>query len=512
MTVVYKQKYIFREGTIMKKVFAVLLAALLTLTLAIPAFADAAETGSITLNNINESTTYDIYRLLDLESYDVSLDAYAYTVNSDWTGFFATSEALEYVSIDGSGYVTWEKEEDAATVAAFAKLALDYAKKNDVDPVKSSANVGEMAVSTGTDGKLCGKFSDLALGWYLVDSTIGSLCGLTTTKPNASLNEKNGIPTLEKDVQEGSTSEWGDKNYEDMEKLVYFRVTIHAQAGAENYVLHDLMSDGFTFDKVTKVEHKAAAAVTSTTLTEGTDYTIWKSADVATDTNVTTDDCTLELRFTKALCDRLGNDDLVTVYYQAFLNDDAVIAGEGNPNEAWLEYGEGNSTTHDITKTYTFAFDVVKTDSHNALIDGAEFKIYDAATGGNEIKVVRMEDGTYRRAGEGEEGVSIVVKDGKARVIGFNNGTYYLEETVAPNGYNKLTVRQKFVISNANLDATFNEGAYVGSGVQVINKTGSMLPETGGFGTTLFIAIGGVAMLAAGVLLFAKKRMSQIAE
>ena len=123
-----------------------------------------------------------------------------------------------------------------------------------------------------------------------------------------------------------------------------------------------------------------------------------------------------------------------------------------------------------------------------------------------------MDDGvTYRRARADEIGIDIVVKDGKVRVVGFDNGTYYLEETEAPDGYNKLSARQKFIISDGNLDATFNGEIYsTGSGVHVVNKTGSMLPETGGIGTVLFITFGAIVVLAAGVLLVTKKRMAMI--
>ena len=104
-----------------------------------------------------------------------------------------------------------------------------------------------------------------------------------------------------------------------------------------------------------------------------------------------------------------------------------------------------------------------------------------------------------------------MVKDGKVRVVGFDNGTYYLEETEAPDGYNKLTARQKFIISDGNLDATFNGDVYsTGSGVHVVNKTGSMLPETGAMGTMLFITFGMFVVLGTGVLLVTKKRMSMI--
>jgi len=239
----------------MKKLFAMLLAVIMLLTLAVPTFA-AEEKGSITINNADESSVYKIYRLLDLESYNVSSGAYSYKVNSDWAAFFATADALAYVAIDASGYVTWINGEDDASVAAFAKLALDYAKKNGIDPVKSSTVSGDFVISTNAEtGAKSGKFSDLPLGWYLIDSNVGALCGLTTTNPDASVNTKNGVPTIDKQVQEDSTSQWADSNSADIGQTVYFRVTINVHAGAENYILHDVMSAGLTFDKVTGIEH-----------------------------------------------------------------------------------------------------------------------------------------------------------------------------------------------------------------------------------------------------------------
>ena len=486
----------------MKKLFVTLLAIVMIFAMAAPAFAAEDELGSITMNNVIDDATYDIYRILDLESYNPATGAYSYKINADWADFFATPEALAYVAIDNAGYVTWINGDDAASIAAFAKIALEYAKNNDIAPVKSSAVDGDMIKTENAEtGKTEGKFADLPLGWYLVDSTVGALCGLTTTNPHASVNAKNGIPTIDKQVQEDSTQQWGDQNNADIGQTVYFRVTINVHAGAENYVLHDIFSAGLTFDQVTKVELISNGITSDVT-----------SYDVVTEDF--DDNCTLEVRFTKDFCDTLETNDKLIVYYQAMLNRNAVVAGEGNPNEAWLEYGEEHYTTHDTTTTYTFGFDIVKTDSQNTLIDGAEFKIYNAAADGEEVKVVLMDDGvTYRRARADEEGVSIVVKDGMVRVVGFDNGTYYLEETVAPEGYNKLVARQRFIISDANLDSVFNGDIYsTGSGVHVVNKTGSMLPETGGIGTTLFVLIGAVAVLGAGVLLFAKKRMSQIAE
>ena len=130
------------------------------------------------------------------------------------------------------------------------------------------------------------------------------------------------------------------------------------------------------------------------------------------------------------------------------------------------------------------------------------------------MAVVLMDDGvTYRRARADETGVEIEVQNGQVTVVGFDNGTYYLEETAAPSGYNKLTARQRFIIADSNLDAVFNDGIFsTGSGVHVVNKTGNMLPETGGFGTTMFLTVGGFMLLAAVVLLATKRRMANIVD
>lgn len=482
----------------MKKALSLILVAMMIMVIALPAFA-ADETGSITINGVSTENTYEIYKLLDLESYDKTSGAYSYKVNSDWTGFFATSEALTYVAIDEAGYVTWIETEESDVVAAFAKLALAYAQANSISPVKSSKNSGEFVI-TGTSGK----FSDLTLGYYLIDSTMGALCGLTTTNPDASINAKNAAPTVSKQVLEDSTTQWDVVNTADIGQTVEFRVTISVHAGAENYILHDVMASGLTFNNVTKVEH----------VVPGSDTHIMETNLYTVNTTGLADGCTFEVVFSKEACDALETNDKIVVYYTAMLNRDAVIAGDGNINTAWLTFGANSAhksnESYVVTKTY--GIDIIKTDSQNTLIDGAQFRIYDAATGGTEIPVVLMDDGvTYRRARADEQGVAIIVTDGQVRVVGFDNGVYYLEETISPAGYNKLTARQKFIISDGNLDAIFNDGTYsTGSGVHVVNKTGSMLPETGGLGTTLFIAVGTIMVLGAAVVLFAKKRMSQI--
>lgn len=523
----------------MKKLISLLLALMMVLSLATVAFASEAtpavldetktngkidNSGSITINGVGVDATYSIYKLLHLESYDKDTKVYSYKVSAGWESFFATADAQKYFTIDASGYATWTAATDDATVATFAKLALAYAEGNGISPLKSTENASDYTL----DGTTL-KFSGLYLGYYLVDSTMGALCGLTTTNPHASINAKNKVPTIDKQVKEDSTSNWGNSNSADIGQIVEFRVTIDVHAGAQNYVFHDKMSDGLTYQGVSKVEHiipGATEADTKVTTVDAAKYYTVKT------TGLEHSDCDFEIVFNQDFCNHLKTNDKVVIYYSAMLNRNAVIAGTGNENEAYLEYGEDNETTSDKTQTYTYKFDLVKTDSQNTLIDGAAFKIYDAATGGTEVRVVELKDKDekpvldnngnpiYRRARADETvGVNIVVNDGIATIVGLDNGTYYLEEVITPNGYNTLATRREFTISGANLDATFNyddatkEDVYsTGSGVQVVNKAGNMLPETGATGTAMFIFFGMFVMLTTGVLLVTKKRMSMIEE
>ena len=489
----------------MRKAAGFILVLIMALSMSMTAF--AANDGSITINGAKDGNVYEIYKIFDLKSFNAE-GKYSYKLqDARWENFFATgAEGADYIALDDQKHVTWIADTDDETKATFAKLALAYAEEKGITPVRSSSNPGDYVdASTATTSAI--KFTDLELGYYLIDSTMGALCGLTTTNKDASITAKNSSPTIDKQVQEDSTNNWGENNTADIGQTVNFRVTINVHAGAQNYVLHDEMSAGLTFDPANvKVEH----------VIPGQDTHVATSDKYTVVTTGLTDDCTFEIRFTKEFCDSLETNDKVVVSYSAMLNSNAVVGalsdGTGNSNETKLDYGENHHTTSDTTQTYTYGFDLIKTDGVNNLIDGAEFKIYDAATGGNEIAVVLMGDNeTYRRAGTDETGVNIVVKDGKVRVVGFDNGVYYLEEVVTPAGYNQLGARQRFIISDGNLDATFNGGSYsTGSGVHVVNKSGTMLPETGGMGTVIFVSAGMFVALATGVLLVTKKRMSMI--
>lgn len=466
-----------------KRIASVLLALVMALSLITTAFA-AGETGSITIDNAVVGKTYTIYRIFDLNSHNNDYTAINYKVSTKWAAFFQDgAKGHDYVTIDDQGYVTWKA---SANQVAFAADAYAFAQASSIP------NDGQDKATSSTV-----KFENLTLGYYLVQSDLGVLCSLDTTMPDVTIKEKNSQPTVDKQVQENSNGTWGDTNDANIGDTVNFKTTINVVDGQpKNYVLHDKMSNGLTFD-AGSVEVK----IGDRTLTLGSDYTLITNPK---------DGCTFEIEFKENV---LKPNDVVIVTYSATLNEKAVIYPEPNTNETKLVYGEGSETTWDETKTFTYQFDLVKTKTDKTVLDGAEFKLYDAKTEGNEIALIDEGNGVYRVATAAEKAaegfVSATIKAGKVTIKGLDSGTYYLEETKAPAGYNVLAERVEVKIDHANLTATVEGDTYVSGGVQVINQTGAELPSTGGIGTTIFYVVGGLLVVAAGVLLVTRKRMSK---
>lgn len=480
-----------------KKFVSLLLTLVMVLAMASTTFAAQEGTltgGSITINDAVPRQTYKAYQILYLESYNATSKAYAYKANSAWKSFIESDTVKGvYVNVDTQGYVTWV---EGANVAEFAKLAQAEAAKKVADASATAPDASEEnTYSTVT-------FAGLNLGYYLVDTSLGTLCSLDTTNPSVVMEEKNEVPPIpDKQVKEDSTSEWGESNTAQIGDTVEFRTTITAKKGAQNYVLHDQMSDGLTLD-----EESIKVTVNGVGLKKGTDYTVVTNP---------TDGCDFEIQFTQTYLDTITQDAEIVVTYSAVLNDKAVIYPSGNPNKTKLDYGDNSSTEWDETKTYTFKFDIIKTDSNGKVLNGAKFELYDAPTGGNKIALVKETNGDYHVATDAEkkkeEFTPDVIEAGKVTVKGLDANTpYWLEETEAPAGYNKLPGRVEVKIENSNLTTNMTGDTWVdgNSGVHIINNTGAELPSTGGMGTTIFYIIGSVLVLAAVVLLIVRKRMS----
>ena len=473
-----------------KRIATVLLARVMVLSLSVCAFADSgknANNGEITINNAVVAYDYTIYQILALESYNTESGAYAYKATADWATF-VNSDAIKgvYLNVDDQGYVTWVKDARESDLAALAKAHAETLGSNQGSVKATSATV---------------KFSNLNLGYYLVYSSLGALCSLDTTNPTVTIMEKNGEPTIDKQVQEDSNGLWGDKNDASIGDTVNFKATINVIDGQpKNYVMHDTMSAGLTFQpdsvKVT-VNGKAS-----------TNYTLIYPAS---------DGHTFDISFSD-----VKPNDVIVVEYSAILNDKAVISPDSNTNKVKLTYTDTTNTNHetaeDKTDTYTFMFDIIKTDSSLKVLNGAKFELYDAAEGGNKIALVKESEGVYRVATAAEKSAdnftSAVIEAGKVTVTGLDSGTYYLEEIEAPDGYNKLAGRVAVTITNANLTTNMTGNVWVegNGGVQITNNTGAELPSTGGIGTTIFYVVGGILVVGAAVVLTTRKRMEKNAK
>ena len=456
-----------------KKLFAALLAAALVLAMAVPAFAVTNATkGSIKIDHTVSGETYTIYRMFKLDSYNAESNTYSYTVEPAWETFFSTGAGSSYIDLDSNGHPTWKTGADAA---AFAKAALTWAADKKISGTKETAT-GDTVT-----------FSNLDLGYYLVDSSLGALCGLNTTNPDATIKEKNEKPEIKKEVQT-SAGDWGSENNAKIGDTVEYKVEIKVADGAQKYTVTDTMSKGLTFNN-SSLKVTANDAVT-------TDYTL----------TPTTNGFTLVLPETYV--SNLTKGTTIIVTYNATLNKDAVIDGDGNANEVKLSYGNHQNTVPSKVTTKSYQFDLVKVDgTTNKLLDGAEFELADGET---KLSFVKDTAGNYRVAAAGEEGATttITVKGGKVNIYGLAGKTYTLTETKAPDGYNKLVTSETVNLTEGSkAHATFDADVYKDGGVVVKNNAGTVLPSTGGMGTTLFYVIGGGLMVAAVVLLVTKKRM-----
>ena len=250
----------------MKKTMAIVLSVLMVLAMSLMASAIGTD-GKITVTNATAGQTYDIYQIFDLQSYDADANHYSYTVTEAWAAFVATQ--TDFVTVDKDGFIEIVEGADAA---AFAKAAIAYAQAEatKIAPTASQEATGETVEFTG-----------LSLGYYLVDSTTGTLCSLDTTNPEVEIEDKNPAPSIDKDIVEGdTTTKENDVNIGD---TVNYKITVTLQPGAENYVLHDVLSDGLTLNgDVTASIDAANYVVTTEDQTPG-DGKTWRTPDMGDD-------------------------------------------------------------------------------------------------------------------------------------------------------------------------------------------------------------------------------------
>lgn len=348
-------------------------------------------------------------------------------------------------------------------------------------------------------------FNNLDLGYYLVDSSVGALCSLNTTNSSATIKEKNAVPSIKKLVSDAENGTFAQDSFANIGDTVYFKTTITAQPGAEKYILHDTMDAAFTFNEGSIVVKSGDATIDSIY------YEIYLNKNHPTATNKAEDGCTFEIRFKQNYLDTLVKNQQIVVTYNATLNENATI-NVGDQNTAKLTYGDKGSV-EDKTTTSTSLIKVLKyTGTTTNTLNGAKFKLFTQQTDGEALKFATIDKQNYRLTKEttGIDEIETIEK-GTFTLQGLKPGvTYWLEETEAPQGYNKLTSRIKVELHSHGMvtvnGKSTDDNNIPLSQVNVENKSGSLLPSTGGMGTTLIYLIGGALVLGSGIVLANKKR------
>ena len=497
----------------MKKFMALLATLTLALAMAVPAFAEAATT-TYTITIKNGTGTYEAYQIFKGDLYNDTLS------NIEW-GDNVTDEGRTKLGNAAENAKTITTEADAK---AFAVEVAKYL----TDP----------AAGTGTDS-----ITGLAAGYYLIKNTsVGEGEVFTDyilqVVKDVEVNPKSGKPTLDKQIKHNDNGKWGVVGDNQIGDTVEFRTitTVPIVSGYTEYtyVIHDEMSAGLTSNVHSNDD--VTIKVNDETVLDKNYYTV-------TVDEVNTNKFTVKVDVLKAIEDgKMAEGNTLYTYYTGILNENAAVYNVGKQdNKAYLEYSNNphdntttNKTPEKVVYDWTFKMEVDKVDGESKTpLSDAKFvlskeKNCDLGAIGDDgqphntenlISLIKNSDGSYTVAPAGYTGPVVkVMTAGEITIKGLDDATeYYLYETKAPAGYNRLTDAVKFKITATynetgdhytSVTAAVNDVDQQSVSVQVANNKGSTLPSTGGIGTTLFYVIGGGLMAVAAVLLVTKKRMN----
>lgn len=485
---------------------------------------------TLTVSGAQEGGKVDAIKMFDAVP-TADGDGATYTVASEWDGFFSSSNLDDCSGDDPYAYVQGLAK-DKTKIAAFAAKAVKWMGNQSFTGKTVSVQDGGTATLTGLD-----------YGYYLVLPYAGSEPAepysdamlLNVLTSNVTATVKAEWPTVDKTVEgdKGSNENDNGGSANVGDTLTYTLTSkVPDMTGYSEYTFKfvDTLSDGLTL--LATAENGVTVKIgDGTALTQGTDFTVSISGQ------------TLTVDLSRYLTDNknsLTAGNAITVTYQAKVNTNAVVEDDGNSNEVKVIYSNDPSnpqdgtdeSTSDKTYTYTFGFDLKKVakDDNDALLSGAQFEIYRDGGNGNWDNGSSDDTGlTFTgsesnwKLSETQSGTTepTTGEDGLLSLDGLSEGTYWVLETAAPDGYNKLSDPIRVVISatydedgvltghvidygdkangvsgdSQGTDTVHNDGHVI----TVENSKGALLPTTGGMGT-IGLTVLGVIIVAAGAI------------
>ena len=525
-----------------RKLFSRIMAAVFAMILVLGMSMTALADSNVTINGTKASGNVTAYKLFDRTEQTVGgKKAVAYKLNVAYEGYFTQTGKAGYgktgdaLSEAAYNYVAGLAG-DADNLSLFAADMWKWISENNVTADKFVTAAPETTTM------------DLPAGYYLIFPE-----GAATLKDNhkspailwdvdgASAVEvtlKSEYPTLKKEVKTTDEGTFGPAGTVKPGDIVTYTITskvpdVSGYTKGYKFVIKDTLSNGLTFN-----EGSVSIKIGENAL-EATNYTLKTGTAAGTNT------FTLELKnmTTGEENKQTPNTTLyptgatITLTYTATVNENAVTGIDPNTNKAKVEYSnkpgeEGTGESEEVeAKVYTFEFGIFKYSlKDDAVADGdtnrnplakAQFKLYGGTDHTKEIKLVKETGNVYRQAKDTTETTVDYIEtdvDGKVTIKGLKEGTYYLAETKAPDGFNKLVGDIEVKIDNLVYDTTDTtklisyDVTYTMPGktdgikttvstsgskaeIPVLNKAGSILPSTGGMGTVMF-TIAGAAIIA----------------
>ncbi len=464
------------------KILALVLVVAMVVAMGVGTVAFAAGTGTIKITppsglQTTDTNQYKIYKVFDADGDGTNI---SYKLCSGDT--LSEDMIAAGFSVDSAGNVFGPTTLNADAIAAIA----GYVTEDDL--VATLTATGSTAVTA----------EGLANGYYYITTSTGTAVTISSTNPNAEVQDKNTVPTLTKVITDASSYDAdGKKALAQIGTDVEYTATITVGKGAKGYEFHDTMSSGLTYKpetlsiKVSKEEVAAANYDKTTAAGE-----------------------TITIKFNDEYIKTLAEGTEIVITYKATINELALEEDPEN-NTAYVKYGDENSnnqTPDQTTETWNAEISVQKNDGN-----GTEATTDDKALPGAGF-VLKNNDGKYYHLG-GTASAPVVewnteyveadihTSDANGKVAPFTGlcaGTYTLEEVVVPSGFNKAADTDVTILStgettytDANLDQT----------ATIVNNKGAELPETGGIGTTIFYVVGAILVVGAVVILVTRRRM-----